>query len=1297
MTTVLIHPCVLEESEEEVRKHLQARGVKFKKFDFALWIQNWLNDPAGTFWGRKIVIPKVGDVCMAQVEACKAEGEGFSAKGCISDTRCVVRGQVKFDENVKVRVVGRGEKSLNCVVADEGEELTRFKKVEYKIYYSASGITGIFQRLSWHDGGVNMMRIAPNESMPVRILAGFERMHFPPDVDRRFEVYVQSVGRGDESGYVPAVECGNCHGHGAAECEVCHGTGRVRCPVCKGEPEQTCLRCGGSGDWRKEVECRGCEGSGTYRNGSYSTTCNRCHGSGTVTITGTCNACGGTGVHVCKCCDGAGDVGCRACHGEGSQECWVCRGEGVRYVYCDYNTGNLSITGKNKERVPVRSEDVFLWRKRDKHRVPLVGDWSEIEKSVLASIDRAALKSRRTAELNLEIDAILKGLDEKILHKDTTQLPPVHAVLSTASFGRIHGRVIYHLKEKGVSAWKKAHNEPYPRGISLRIDGVDVPEGETIIYEGYDPIRRELEVSFPQRMDMSQLRGGELEIRSDEMRPPEFRQKEYLQRWKEATDSPIYKAIIEGCGDWTPEKGVKLFNKRIDQYSRQRKAVEYGVSEAPLFLLKGPPGTGKTTIIVEIIRQAIHKNQRVLLTSQTHQAVENVLEKLHDLVENGKDNAIHMVHYTAQEGKSSELARRYRDGFGTAEITAIRTKVSDNLMKVGKKVARLTDPSFLDSLKKLCEEGAACAERIADEKDASRIDMDRLDRELRDMQEKVDSETLSLMASLDRTTGDEICRERQRLSAKSEELSEVTKEINGSEKRVSEKQKRIRDLSDGSLGSKLLRVWSYIDEDYDVDVVKRQLGVAQKEKRAAVVKRGFLSGDVMEIQSGIVAKELTYRNEKARIERSAASRKSVNFTEVEAQRKRRMAEHTEALDKIKSVYLRQIENINRFLGNETGLIEESVASDWRDVFRRVEREGVRAAAIHDYITEWEKVLADKPEAVCKFLDSQSNVFLATCVGVGGWRSLMDGTYDRRFEDVEGIKREQFFDLVIVDEAGHATFAETVIPLSMGKRAILIGDDKQLPPIEDDDLKTYSMFTRFWEDEDCKVPKVMLDTQFRMHPAIADFVSDTFYNGELKNGVEASDRAFQFSSFNKPVCLLSTSNQPNHYETWLNPSYQNELEAKYVKEIVNALIAHCNEHGVKDETVSVAVITPYAEQVSLIRSKLKDVFGNSGNVRISAEDVASVDKFQGGERDVVIASFVRSPKPKARAPKLTFVHDLKRMNVAFSRPRKMLILVGDINALSTGLGAEEGRKAFEEFHRVTKTTGLEILAWERREK
>lgn len=689
MTTVLIRPRVLESARKEVRAHLEARGCEIKRFDAVRWIENWLNDPAGTFWGRKIVIPKVGDVCMAQVGPCKQEGDQFCAMGRISDTKCVVLGKAQFEENVKVRVVGGGDKSLDCVVVDDKEEFSRIMNAEYKIYYSASGITGVFERLSWHAGGVSIARIAPNESMPVGILAGFERLHLPSNVDRRFEVCVESTGKDDESGYALAVECDNCHG----------------------QKKLTCAKCDGSG--RFHPECRACGGVG------YST-CRRCDGSGQWKYGGECNACNGTGRHECGVCHGEGhlDFDCKACGGTGEQECWVCHGDGVRHVYCDYDTGCLTITGKNRERVSVSADGVFLWRRRDGQRVDVVGDWDEIERAVRVSIDTAALKTRRTAELNRDVDDILKGLDEKILHKDTTQLPPVRAVLSMASFRRRHGKVIYQLKEKGVSAWKKTHAEPYPRGISLRIEGVDIPEGETIIYEGYNSQSRELEVSFPQQTDVSQLRDRELEIRSAEMRPSEVRQKEYLQRWRETADSPIYRAIVEGCGDCKPVKDVELFNKQIAQYDRQRSAVEYGVSGAPLFLLKGPPGTGKTTIIVEIIRQAIHKGQRVLLTSQTHQAVENVLEKLHDLVEHGVDRTIHMVHYTAQEGKASELARKYRDGSGTAEIKSIREKVSENLSKLGKKAAFLTDLSVLKSLKKLCDEGAACAERIAAETDA---------------------------------------------------------------------------------------------------------------------------------------------------------------------------------------------------------------------------------------------------------------------------------------------------------------------------------------------------------------------------------------------------------------------------------------------------------------------------------------------------------------------------------------------------------------------------------------------------
>ena len=250
---------------------------------------------------------------------------------------------------------------------------------------------------------------------------------------------------------------------------------------------------------------------------------------------------------------------------------------------------------------------------------------------------------------------------------------------------------------------------------------------------------------------------------------------------------------------------------------------------------------------------------------------------------------------------------------------------------------------------------------------------------------------------------------------------------------------------------------------------------------------------------------------------------------------------------------------------------------------------------------------------------------------------------------------------------------------------------------------YSMFQYLWvNDKAFKLPRLMLDTQFRMHPDIADFISETFYEGRLKNGVSAEDRKFSFGSFRNPVCLLSTSSQKNRFEVWKDTSCTNPLEADLVRGIVEELASSLEDgivEGAAGRPLSLAVITPYAAQEALLKMKLSHCYRSSGRFEFSSEDIASVDRFQGDERDVVIASFVRSPaknlKGGRRSPRLTFVHDLKRMNVAFSRARRMLIMVGDIKALESAPGNERGRAAFAKFHEHVDKRGRQILVWERR--
>jgi superfamily I DNA and/or RNA helicase len=233
---------------------------------------------------------------------------------------------------------------------------------------------------------------------------------------------------------------------------------------------------------------------------------------------------------------------------------------------------------------------------------------------------------------------------------------------------------------------------------------------------------------------------------------------------------------------------------------------------------------------------------------------------------------------------------------------------------------------------------------------------------------------------------------------------------------------------------------------------------------------------------------------------------------------------------------------------------------------------------------------------------------------------------------------------------------------------------------------------------------MLDTQFRMHPDIADFISETFYDGRLKNGVSAEDRKFSLGSFRDSVCLLSTSSQSNRFEVWRGTSFANPLEVELVRGVVEELASSLevgSAVGGAGRPLSLAVITPYAAQEALLKMKLSHCYRSSERFEFSAEDIASVDRFQGDERDVVIASFVRSPRQNLkggrRTPKLTFVHDLKRMNVAFSRARRMLIMVGDIKALESAPGNERGRAAFAKFHEHVDKRGRQILVWERRSR
>lgn len=365
-----------------------------------------------------------------------------------------------------------------------------------------------------------------------------------------------------------------------------------------------------------------------------------------------------------------------------------------------------------------------------------------------------------------------------------------------------------------------------------------------------------------------------------------------------------------------------------------------------------------------------------------------------------------------------------------------------------------------------------------------------------------------------------------------------------------------------------------------------------------------------------------------------------------------------------------------------------------------------------------------------------DVFLSTCLGVSAWKLLNDDGPDA-------------VDLVIIDEAAHATLPEVLAPMRFGRRTILIGDEMQLPPIASLDTKEFQPSGDWLPDERMDdvpssslvamsdnwmqrslfewlylrrqaIPRVMLDVQFRMHPHIGEFISQVFYEGKLHNGVPAAERELPFGDFQSAVCVVSTSqHKSDRHERRVatpgtgTPSFSNPAEA----EIVLRILQQASDS--LSRPASFGIITPYAAQKFLLQDRISPVMSELRNVDLDPHaDIGSVDSYQGSERDCIIVSLVRSPADCHRchgsgslnkseclkcggrgfhAADLTFARDLRRLNVAFSRARCSLIVIGDFDRLcDTSIkGSQQGGKVLKLFSdHVLNRGGLVLHVWEK---
>ncbi|MFO7814694.1 MAG: IGHMBP2 family helicase [Halanaerobiales bacterium] len=256
-----------------------------------------------------------------------------------------------------------------------------------------------------------------------------------------------------------------------------------------------------------------------------------------------------------------------------------------------------------------------------------------------------------------------------------------------------------------------------------------------------------------------------------------------------------------------------------------------------------------------------------------------------------------------------------------------------------------------------------------------------------------------------------------------------------------------------------------------------------------------------------------------------------------------------------------------------------------------------------------------------------------------------------------------FDLVVIDEATQSTEPASLISFLKGEKIVLIGDHKQLPPTilskkAAEKGLSKSMFERLYEIYGHKI-RSMLEIQYRMHDDIMNFSNHEFYNGKLKSAPEVAGHTLRDLGYelDGKKCFTDRSLDPDQPIVFIDTeemtakerslkgsnSYDNPVEMEVLLDIVDEAL----KSELKPEQI--AVIAPYKDQVDLLKK----------HTTIENLEINTVDGFQGREKEVVLISLVRSNDRN----NIGFLRDLRRANVAFTRAKRKLIIIGDSSTIT----------------------------------
>ncbi|XP_051041490.1 protein ZGRF1 [Phodopus roborovskii] len=241
-----------------------------------------------------------------------------------------------------------------------------------------------------------------------------------------------------------------------------------------------------------------------------------------------------------------------------------------------------------------------------------------------------------------------------------------------------------------------------------------------------------------------------------------------------------------------------------------------------------------------------------------------------------------------------------------------------------------------------------------------------------------------------------------------------------------------------------------------------------------------------------------------------------------------------------------------------------------------------------------------------------------------------------------------FPVVVLDECSQMTEPASLLPIARfeSEKLILVGDPKQLPPtIQGSDAAHENGLEQTLFDRLCLMghKPILLRTQYRCHPVISAIANDLFYEGNLVNGISETERS-PVLEWLPTLCFYNVTGTE---QVERENSFQNVAEAAFILKLIQSLIAS----GIAGSMIG--VITLYKSQMYKICHLLSAVDVNYSDAK--SVQVSTVDAFQGAEKEIIILSCVRTRQ-------VGFIDSEKRMNVALTRGKRHLLIVGSLSCL-----------------------------------